>query len=612
MTLKPLSKLLLSLAIASVTSDAVAQCNPSSVATCGLPFPSAYWSEADAGSPTGVRLAVSDQILRTEVLEQLPAADGYTPAGIFNGDTGFSAATSALFEFENAPDPESLPADGGEAIRAFNLTTGEEIPIRVKLSDYAASDFVSAPSNVVVVHPVSRWNFGAKVLVIVTKSLAVAGETSDFQAVLDASAPGSAEHAYLQQLSEHIQQSGISLSDARNATVFQVRDRAEVVDPLRALVDEAYDAPQTIRNLNVRYNYDNADIHALVTGELRLYGYRTNGGTGKVDFHAQPAEQWTTFRLTVPAAARKGGAPVALYAHGLGGNKDSDSRVFDSNAELGIATFGIDFPNHGDRIDQDGGGVFDNLVTERIGGQVGMVNQNPIDFAAAQKALQSELAHLDIAKKPTWWNWWGRGKDNVPDLDTSRIMMQGTSLGGVLGMTYAALAPDMKAVAFQVAGIGITGILSDSILWELAFAGLVPSRANGAEALLMQNAIQQELDYGDPINYAELFRHPDKPREARPMLLMTGAGDSVVPNPSSTAAANLIDLPLVGEKLYDMPGVEVQDDYDPDGFGVRHYKALIPSYAGSNLSAFTGHVAFFRASVGNDQDEWISRFFLNN
>jgi hypothetical protein len=65
----------------------------------------------------------------------------------------------------------------------------------------------------------------------------------------------------------------------------------------------------------------NRDIADLLKGKVLVYNYRTNGGTGVVDFDAEPIEQWIEFRLTIPAASRDGGAaPVALYAHGLGAN----------------------------------------------------------------------------------------------------------------------------------------------------------------------------------------------------------------------------------------------------------------------------------------------------
>lgn len=67
---------------------------------------------------------------------------------------------------------------------------------------------------------------------------------------------------------------------------------------------------------------------------------------------------------------------MAFYAHGLGLLKESDLLVAGMNAELGMATFAIDFPNHGSRNNADGGYVLSNLQTENIATVVGMVNHS--------------------------------------------------------------------------------------------------------------------------------------------------------------------------------------------------------------------------------------------
>lgn len=608
---KLLLRLTMSVILGVTTSDALAEsnCNPLARNTCAVPFPSNFWAVDDAASPTGLRLSVSNDILRDELFEQLPIEEGISPEGIFTGSSGFSAASAALFELGGVPDIDTLPKDGGSAVQAFNLNTGERLPLRAQISPYALSDKVSEPVPTLEIYPRTRWPFGETTLVVVTKELSVDMAAGDFEDALGNAQPGTPEAGYLNELAGHIQQSGIALSDVRSATLFTTRTRGEVVDPIRTLVDRAYDTPQQVRNLDVQYKYLNSDTHALVTGELQLMNYRLKGGEGAVDFDASPATQWTTFRLTLPSAAKKGQVPVALYAHGLGGSKSMDSLVTSMNADLGMATLSIDFPNHGDRAERDGGGVFENLTTTRITTQIGMVNQNAIDFAAAHSALINSLSELDIARPASFFNWWGIGSDGVPDLDTSRVMMQGTSLGGVLGMAYASLSPDLDAGLFQVTGSGITSILADSILWDSQFSGLVPPAANGAEALLMKTAIQHALDHGDPINYVDLIRYPESPREERPTLILAGAGDAVVNNDATIATANLLDLPLVGQKLFDMPGIEQADDYE-EGFGVRHYEPIVNEFFGDTVSRATAHGIFLRNAASKDSEAWMKKYFL--
>ena len=67
----------------SVSATANEVCNPTSVGTCALPFPSNYWSNEDANSPTGLRLSISDDVISQEILAELPVQDGFSPAGLF-------------------------------------------------------------------------------------------------------------------------------------------------------------------------------------------------------------------------------------------------------------------------------------------------------------------------------------------------------------------------------------------------------------------------------------------------------------------------------------------------------------------------------------------------
>ncbi|MBQ0781063.1 MAG: hypothetical protein KBT79_09680 [Thalassolituus oleivorans] len=600
----------------AITSQADVNCNPTSVGTCGLPFPSNYWSLDDSNSPTGKRLSVPNGVVRDEVIAQLPVDDGFTPEGIFNNFSGFSAATPVTFEFTSAPDAATLPYDGGTAVMAFDLTTGEQVAIRTKVSDYAQSDKVTEKTHVIEVFPQVRWGYGHEILVVVTDKLDL--EYLEPGIVSKLLSGTSEQRSYTYKLTSLLTSLGINSLNVRNATRFTVRDRAEVVQPMQTLVDNVWDMEHPVRNLKTTYNYINSNIAARVDGEVLIYNYRTNDGTGVVDFDKEPTEQWIEFRLTLPKASRQGPVPVALYAHGLGATKETDSTVTDMNADIGIATYSVGFPNHGDRAEADGGYVLSIATTDQLAKTIGMIQQNAIDFASAHRALQTSLANIDVVGKSSWSKWCSNCPDGVADIDATNVMMEGTSLGGVLGSVYGALSPDLKGAVYHVTGVGITSILSDSILWDAMFVNLVPSESNGSEAVLLRSSIQQALDYGDSINYIDYFRYPQAGKSARPLMITTGAGDTIVGNQSSVAAANLVDLPIVGEPLYDMPGVRLEADYDEDGYGIRHYKPIVGTVPliwdgtwAEALSGASGHLIFTRKSKQGDQQEFIKRFIMN-
>ena len=602
---------------ASAFAGANELCNPTSLNTCALPFPSSYWMEDDAMSPTGKTIQVSNEMIRPEIMAQLPADEGFTPEGIFNGASGFSAASAAVFEFNSAPDAATLPENGEGAVVAIDLNTGEQVPVRALISSYAQSDKVNGTAHVVEVYPQSRWEYGHEILVAITTDLDL--ESPEAGLITKIFSGTSEQRAYTQGLVSTLTANGVNPLAVRNATRFMVRDRAEVIDPVFAAVADVREREHPVRNLDVIYNYVDADIAARVEGEVLIHNYRMKDGTSNVDYSAEPMEQWVEFRLTLPAASRDGAAPVALYAHGLGANKESDGTVSGMNAEIGVATFSIGFPNHGARGDADGGFVLANVSTDKLGIPVGMINQNVIDFASAHRALETTLANIDVVGQKSWKSWYGNKADGVADIDATQVMMQGTSLGGVLGSTYGAVSPTIKGGVYHVTGVGVTSILANSILWVPMFSNLVPSEANGAEAIMLRGAIQQTLDHGDSINYIDMFRHPELGNQARPLMLTNGAGDTIVPNASSVAAANLADLPIVGEPLFDMPDVRVEADFDEEGYGIRHYKPVVGTVPliwdgafAEAASSASAHLIFTRASDREDQKDFIKRFIFKD
>ena len=586
---------------------AILDCNPTAWLTCGVPFPSDYWSVTDQTSPTGKRLQINDGVLRDAVLAELPVEDGFSPAGVFNGDSGFSAASAVVFEFLSAPDPATVEG----SVIAIDLTTGLRVPVRAQVSEYAASDLVSFPSQVVEVFPRSRWEYGHEILVLVTDDLELEyPETKLMSRLLTA-------NPYVFSMITTMSLRGIDVWSVRNATRFTVRDRNEVVMPVINAVQDLQSRPHAVRDLQVLPRPLNRSIAALVLGEMQVYNYRTNGGTGVVDFNAEPTEQWIPFRLTLPEAAHQGGAPVSLYAHGLGLTKESDDIVSEMNAELGIATLSVDFPNHGARAQADGGLIFSVLSTDQLAKPVGMMVQDTLDFASAHATLKTALADLDVLGPPSWKNVGGYKPDGVPDLAVNSVMMEGTSLGGVLGSVYGAVASDIKGGVYHVTGAGVTSILSDSILWESMFESLEPESATGAEALMLRGAIQQTLDFGDSINFMDYFRTGRTGQAAKPLMLTMGANDAIVTNDSTTAAAHIADLPIVGEVLVALPGVRTEDDFDDYGYGIRQY---LPLYSNvpqdrdapylQSLSEASAHLIFERKADRADQQEFIRRFIF--
>ena len=584
-------------------------CHPQTVITCALPYPSDIYAYAEENSETGFRLSFPLGIVREELLKDVPPS--LTPQTVFNGSNGFSAATSVLFELDQEPDLNTIPESGGETVIAYNIDTGERVPLRVQINEYARSKQVAAPSQIMEIYPRSRWDFGNRYVVALTDSLkTVQGElyqpSSGF--IQSAAADGSRLSDYYESTFEFLESLGYSRDSLSAMTFFTVRSENEVTGPIKELTGYVYEEEHPIRNLDIRYPWFGW-IGARITGDVYVHDFRNEDGG--MDFDPTKAQgHWIRFRLTLPRIAKRQQVPIAIYGHGLTALKETDLLVSLTNASLGIATVSIDHPNHGTRITEDGGYVMSRLHTEYVPMQVGMMTQSSVDFMSLLKAVKTSMSTIDVLPK-RMWSLFGASPsshgDGIAEIDTSRIFYQGTSLGGVLGATFVSLAPDLKGAFLHVTGVGITNILSNSQLWDSAFSNLEPAAANGAEAMILKSAMQHEIDYGDAINFVHYFREPPVTSSAKPVAIAAGLDDHVVPNLSTIAMAEIAQLPLVGKELFAIPGVAKQDDFS-DGYGVMQVNPLFNIKGG--LRGLMAHVSFIRPEVNAAMKRWIKQVVL--
>lgn len=588
-----------------------APCHPQSVITCALPYPSDIYAYADDNADTGMRLNFPVGIVREELLDEVPPS--LTPQTVFNGSNGFSAATSVLFELASAPDLNTLPESGGNTVIAYNLDTGERIPLRVQINEFARSKQVSSPSNIVEIYPRSRWEFGNRYVVALTDTLKTEhGETfprsNGF--TQSAAADNSRLSNYYEPAFEFLESLGHARESMSAMTFFTVRSEDEVTGPMKMLTNYVNEEEHPIRDLDIRYPWFGW-IGAIIVGDVYVHDFRNADGGMEFDL-TQAKGHWIRFRLTLPRVAKKRQVPIAIYGHGLTALKETDLIVSLANASLGVATISIDHPNHGTRIEEDGGYVLSRLDTQYVPMQVGMMTQSSVDFMSLLKAVKTSISTIDVLPKRGWSLFrnakTSSGNGNgTPELDTSRVFYQGTSLGGVLGSTFVSLAPDLKGAFLHVTGVGITNILSNSQLWGSHFSHLEPDEANGAEAMILKSAMQHEVDYGDAINFVHYFRNPPATSTAKPVAIAATLDDGIVPNLSTIAMAEIAQLPLVGDELFPMPGVEHYDRFE-NGYGVMQVNPLFNIKG--RLRGMLAHGSFIRPEVTGAMVRWIKQIVL--
>ena len=552
----------LALPINGVAATLAGSCNPVRMSTCALPFPSDLFTEADATSATGKRVVIPDAtfaLFANENSEQPVGLDkDVRPAAMFTNSSGFSAAAPVLFELESAVDAGSVPHDGGQILQVFEIGgNGEPVPVQVGLMQASQSKGIARKDNVIEAFPRSRWHFGGRYVAVLTHALHPQSggdfhRSAGFQAVFDQPESDIARaHApALATASAALQKQGLGTDDILAMTYFTVRDQAEVISPLANMIQKTYAESHAFRHWNVEFDANKYQAIA-VTGQVRLSNYRDGKG-GVIFDTAHPAEDyWANFILTIPLSAADTPAPVVIYGHGIGANKESMDVVDQINAERGIATFAIDQPNHGTRSERDGGYIFDILQPEGMNKVVGMVSQSSLDMVSVLAAIQQHLHSLNTLPRSAEMNlfpWLALSSyDNQPDLDLSHVYYEGTSMGGVLGSSFLGLTPKLDGAYLHVAGTGILNIIVHSELWS-RFRHMAPETVTGAELSAYLGMLTQILDYGDGINSIDNARNGTTalpyPYQPFPLAVQCGMGDGIVFNNSTIALSELVDLPL--------------------------------------------------------------------
>jgi Bacterial virulence factor lipase N-terminal len=303
----------------------------------------------------------------------------------------------------------------------------------------------------------------------------------------------------------------------------------------------------------------------------------------------EPAVQSTGdvyFNLFIPAGTRPtNGWPVAIFAHGIGNNKNSSPfAVASTLAHSGIATLSINSVGHGfgpagtltviqgsgSVVLSAGGRGVDLNASGTIDSFEGLVATGAQIEIAARDGVQQTVADLMQVVRMIQG---GVDVDNTgsASLDANRIYMFGQSLGGIIGTVFMGIEPDIKAGVPNVPGGTFVDValLSESNRPLLAFflGSRLPSLLNGGVGGFTDNMplrnqapvinvvpgameIQRIADVfnwiaqaGESTAWAPFIRKSPLPGQAaKAVIIQFARGDKTNPNPSTTAIIRAGDL----------------------------------------------------------------------
>lgn len=567
-------------------------CAVAAARSCALPFPSDEFTVADPTTPTGRRVEIPDELFPASVLRML--GPGTTPSQAAQGADGFSAVTPIMFEFAEPVLPASLPADGGDVLAVFDLTTGERVPIRAEVPVEVIRH--GAPDTIVSAWPLTRFEFGHTYIARISDALRThTGAPAPAAAGL---ARGSDPHvASLRDDLRRVEGDrwdGDAWDSVRSATRFTVRSESNATSELDLMVQVVRSTDHPLRGVEVAPPVLIPDAAAVVTGEVRIDDFRDEHGVARAANGAR--DTWVRFVMVLPRhAAGPKGAPVVIYGHGLTAAKETMLFTAATNARAGLATIGIDVPNHGDRQAGQGGYLLDIANSAQLGRLASMPLQGVVDHVSLLMAVQDHLGQLELTV-PAWLD---RPSSPAVPLDTETILYEGTSMGGVLGAAFVALAPEIDGAFLQVAGSGIADTIFHSVLWIL-FMGVVPPGVSAGDAYALMGGATMLLDHADNTNLLGRIQ-----ARGTPVFLAYGVGDGIVRNEMTDRMISLLDLPLVGEQLTGI-GVPFRtsgtDSVPADGHGV----AQLWPYSSADLQSVAAHLVFGQEHSERLLEQWLA------
>lgn len=603
--------LLLGVLVAGNMSVAGVSCHPLNIGHCAFPFPSDWFSKLNEAASNGASTDYADDLLPSSVLEQLPT--GISPAQALSGLSGFSAVTPVYFQLPLAVNADSLPANGGNVLRVFDLgavapidsLNGEnlvQVPIVAHVTKVSSDDKVSDKNYFIEAWPRSRYRYGHRYLAVLTKGLrSVEGES--FKVAESASEfynDSSQEALELRQLTALLEAQGIAQGDLITLTHFTIRDQSEVMSPMRKMMATAYGTDRVFRNLNVSLV---SETTLTIAGEVEIIVFKDQMG-GLTPSHAdQGVERFVPFLLTLPLDSGLAELPLAIWGHG-GFTSKEVRHPLEQNLSLGMATIGLDYPNHGDRLDPDGlngnGHPLGSVAPQYIAQQLGMLIQAPVDQMSLLKAVQTHLPQaLDTLRADY---------PEIPRIDLQRVVVQGLSFGTMAGTTFAAFAPGIKGAFFENGSGGFMHMLSQSVLWPMGARDMMPSTASGADIALIIAMMQHYVDIGDGINFAHLYRDPLPGVDPKALAYVYALDDGIVINPTSEALAEIAELPLIEDVLHTKSHLGSGVSGFQNGYGIVQNESELDDVDVLSSALESMRTTLENTNTDNSFTDWFDEF----
>ena len=589
-------------ALADPVQEAAAGCDPIDTSDCLLPWPNDYFTVADPGTATGLRLNVS------------PLATPRNAAGApidptdWNRLDGFSPGSQIVTHIAGMDNPQAFTnthaptnIDIGRSLRrsspviVLDATTGKLWPVWSELD--RSRDLNGNPPpperTALLIHPAKNFAEGHRYIVALQNMRDSNGNVIPAQPAFAAflagdGQPASRQSHYDADILPPLRTAGVKTSSLYLAWDFTVASEDSLSEPILYMRDDALaklgdttpgdgevqgSAPQVVVNttpctvtvgvppVNCTGESSDPRVLAHVDGYVVVPCYLNAPGcpAGSRFQYLTPSDVRPTpipgnvydahFECNIPVGAAQGETyRVALVGHGLFGSADE----INSDKYYGLGQRGV----MACAMDEIG------MAEEDIPNALASLG-DLTDFPTIPDRLQQGMIDFlylgrDVLNAAGFCSNAAFQVNGKCVIDRSHLFYDGGSQGAIFGGALTAIDPDFTRSELDVAGMNYSMLLtrsSDFVTFAEVFYRTYP---DPLDRELLYSFIQNLWDHGEADGYAQHMTTNPLPDTPRHSVLMTVAfGDHQVTNWASEVEARTIGArirePIVDPGRYPGP-----------------------------------------------------------
>ena len=526
-------------------------CDPLDPANCLLPWPNDYFVKDG-------HLALRNALMpRSKEGKPIQASD-------FNRSDGFSPGQIIVTLVPGL----DLRRSGAAPITNMGRSLGRRQPIVVIDATTGKRQLIWSELNMVAekpsertlnIHPGVGWREGHRYIVAVRNLRRSDGSTIDarkaFRIYRDRlparSRPVERRRAHMEELFATLKRAGIARRNLYLAWDFTIASRQGLTKRLLAMRDRSFAAlgDRDLRDFEVEGSPPSFSIDEVrdISGARRVSGrvavpcYLNEtgcppGSRFKLDRDGLPVRtpgnvQQARFVCIVPSSASPAApARPLLFGHGL----FQSASAVDAIAVLATVTNAVIC-----------GTDFSGMSSEDVQNALSVSGDLSRFPTLADRLQQGILNFLFLGRLMVHPQGLSSNAEFAGKIDTRRLFYAGASLGGILGGTYTAVAPDSQRSALIVPGFRFSLLLTRSTQFRPFAEALYPTYPDRVEQALINSMSQLLWDRGEANGYAwHLTRDPLPNTPRHTVLLHEAFGDHQVANVATETEARLIGARL--------------------------------------------------------------------